>query len=41
MESMDMDLYIETLTGTVFELRVVKQETIMSVKLKIQSLEGD
>lgn len=35
-----MDLYIETLTGTVFELRVSPFETILSIKAKIQHLEG-
>lgn len=35
-----MELYIETLTGTFFELRVSPFETIMSVKAKIQRLEG-
>ena len=36
----EMELYIETLTGTAFELRVSPFETIMSVKGKIQRLEG-
>ncbi|XP_065053624.1 AN1-type zinc finger protein 4-like [Rhopilema esculentum] len=35
-----MDLYIETLTGTAFELRVSPFDTIMSIKAKIQRLEG-
>lgn len=35
-----MDLYIETLTGTVFELHVSPFETILSIKAKIQHLEG-
>lgn len=35
-----MELIIETLTGTAFELRVSPFETIMSVKAKIQRLEG-
>ncbi len=35
-----MDLFIETLTGTAFELRVSPFETIMNVKAKIQRLEG-
>ncbi|XP_014676858.1 PREDICTED: AN1-type zinc finger protein 4-like [Priapulus caudatus] len=35
-----MELYIETLTGTAFELRVTPFETIMSIKAKIQRLEG-
>lgn len=35
-----MDLYIKTLTGTAFELRVSPFETIMSVKARIQRLEG-
>lgn len=35
-----MELYIETLTGAAFELRVSPFETVMSVKAKIQRLEG-
>ncbi|XP_053164798.1 AN1-type zinc finger protein 4 isoform X2 [Hemicordylus capensis] len=35
-----MELFIETLTGTCFELRVSPFETVMSVKAKIQRLEG-
>lgn len=35
-----MELFIETLTGTAFELRVSPFETVMSVKAKIQRLEG-
>ncbi|XP_042315819.1 AN1-type zinc finger protein 4 isoform X2 [Sceloporus undulatus] len=35
-----MELFIETLTGTCFELRVSPFETIISVKAKIQRLEG-
>lgn len=35
-----MELYIETLTGTAFELRVSPFETIISVKAKIQRIEG-
>jgi len=35
-----MEIYVETLTGTVFELRVSPFETIMSVKAKIQRMEG-
>lgn len=35
-----MELFIETLTGTVFELRVSPFETVISVKAKIQRLEG-
>ncbi|XP_019620203.1 PREDICTED: AN1-type zinc finger protein 4-like [Branchiostoma belcheri] len=35
-----MDLFIETLTGTAFELRVSPFETVISVKAKIQRLEG-
>ena len=38
--SAEMELYIETLTGAAFELRVSPFETIMSVKAKIQRLEG-
>lgn len=35
-----MELLIETLTGTCFQLRVSPFETIISVKAKIQRLEG-
>lgn len=35
-----MDLFIHTLTGTVFELRVSPFETILSIKAKVQRLEG-
>jgi len=35
-----MDLFIHTLTGTVFELRVSPFETIQSIKSKVQRLEG-
>ncbi|EMP27055.1 AN1-type zinc finger and ubiquitin domain-containing protein 1 [Chelonia mydas] len=35
-----MELFIETLTGTCFELRVAPFETVISVKAKIQRLEG-
>ncbi|XP_008268078.1 AN1-type zinc finger protein 4 isoform X3 [Oryctolagus cuniculus] len=35
-----MELFIETLTGTCFELRVSPCEAIISVKAKIQRLEG-
>ncbi|XP_061857436.1 AN1-type zinc finger protein 4 isoform X2 [Colius striatus] len=35
-----MELFIETLTGTCFELRVSPFETVFSVKAKIQRLEG-
>ncbi|XP_060728328.1 AN1-type zinc finger protein 4 isoform X1 [Tachysurus vachellii] len=35
-----MELFIETLTGTCFQLRVSPFETIVSVKAKIQRLEG-
>eukprot|EP00794_Sanderia_malayensis_P012803 gene12803-14116_t len=35
-----MDLFIETLTGTAFELRVSPFDTIISIKAKIQRLEG-
>lgn len=34
-----MDIYIETLTGTVYELRVSPFETVLSVKAKLQRLE--
>lgn len=36
-----MELVIETLTGTAFELRVSPFETILSVKAKIQRQEGE
>lgn len=35
-----MELFIETLTGTCFELCVSPFETVISVKAKIQRLEG-
>ncbi|MEE6488029.1 hypothetical protein FKM82_015116 [Ascaphus truei] len=35
-----MELFIETLTGTCFELRVSPLETVVCVKAKIQRLEG-
>ncbi|XP_072533985.1 AN1-type zinc finger protein 4 [Salminus brasiliensis] len=35
-----MELFIETLTGTCFQLRVSPFETVVSVKAKIQRLEG-
>lgn len=35
-----MELFIETLTGTCFELQVSPFETVISVKAKIQRLEG-
>ncbi|XP_049646614.1 AN1-type zinc finger protein 4 [Suncus etruscus] len=35
-----MELFIETLTGTCFELRVSPFEAVISVKAKIQKLEG-
>ncbi|XP_030628185.1 AN1-type zinc finger protein 4 [Chanos chanos] len=35
-----MELFIETLTGTSFQLRVCPYETVISVKDKIQRLEG-
>ncbi|XP_039593885.1 AN1-type zinc finger protein 4 [Polypterus senegalus] len=35
-----MELFIETLTGTCFELRVSPFETVVSVKAKIHRLEG-
>jgi len=35
-----MDIYVQTLTGTLFELRVSPFETILSIKGKLQRLEG-
>ena len=35
-----MDLSIEALTGTVYDLCVSPYETILGIKLKIQRLEG-
>lgn len=35
-----MDLFIETLTGTAFELRVNPSDTVMAIKSKIQRVEG-
>uniref|UniRef100_A0A1B6EFZ7 Ubiquitin-like domain-containing protein n=3 Tax=Clastoptera arizonana TaxID=38151 RepID=A0A1B6EFZ7_9HEMI len=39
-EQKRMVLYIETLTGTVFELYVLSHDTIASIKEKIKNLEG-
>ena len=36
-----MDLYIETLTGTAFEMTVSPFDTVMSIKSKIQRVEGE
>ena len=35
-----MELYIETLTGTAFELRVHPGETVQDIKARIQKMEG-
>jgi hypothetical protein len=35
-----MDLYIETLTGIAFEMTVSPFDTVMSIKSKIQRVEG-
>lgn len=35
-----MELFVETLAGTCFELQVSPLETVVSVKAKIQRLEG-
>lgn len=35
-----LELSIETLTGTAFEIKVSPNDTIMSIKSKIQSVEG-
>lgn len=35
-----MDIFIETLTGVSFELHVSPNETVMSIKSKIQRAEG-
>lgn len=35
-----MELFIVTLTGTAFELRVSPNDTVMSIKSKIQRFEG-
>lgn len=35
-----LDLTIEALTGTVYDLCVSPYETILGIKMKIQSLEG-
>jgi hypothetical protein len=35
-----MELYIETLTGTAFEMTVSPFDTVMSIKSKIQRVEG-
>lgn len=39
LRSTTMDIFIETLTGTVYELRVSPFETVLSVKAKLQRLE--
>lgn len=39
-DSSSMDLYVQTLTGAAFELRVSPFETVMAVKAKIQRMEG-
>lgn len=35
-----MDLFIETLTGTTFEMKVYPSDTILDIKKKIQRVEG-
>ena len=39
-EEQTMDLTIEALTGTVYDLCVSPYETILGIKMKIQRLEG-
>ena len=39
-EDQTMDLTIEALTGTVYDLCVSPYETILGIKMKIQRLEG-
>lgn len=36
-----LDLTIEALTGTVYDLCVSPYETILGIKMKIQNLEGE
>lgn len=36
-----MALYIETLTGTTFEVTVSPYDTVMTIKAKIQRVEGE
>lgn len=35
-----MPIYVETLTGTTFEIQVFPYETILSLKIKLQTVEG-
>ena len=37
----NMDIFVETLTGASFELRVSPVETIFNVKVKVEILEGE
>ena len=39
-EDTEIDLAIETLTGTIYELRISIFETILGIKARIQRLEG-
>lgn len=39
-EDQTMDLTIEALTGTIYDLCVSPYETILGIKMKIQRLEG-
>ncbi len=40
MDEQTLDLTIEALTGTVYDLCVSPYETILGIKTKIQNLEG-
>ena len=40
-EDTEVDITIETLTGTVYELRISIFETFLGIKARIQRLEGD
>ena len=39
-EDTEVDISIETLTGTIYELRISIFETILGIKARIQRLEG-
>lgn len=40
-EDTEVEITIETLTGTVYELRISIFETFLGIKARIQRLEGD
>lgn len=41
LEEPNLELFIETLTGTTFELKVYPHDTILDIKKKIQRVEGN